>query len=57
MDAAKFYDHYTAKGWIICGDPVRDWKALARNWARRDEENANMSAAPLDYGEPEDFYR
>lgn len=31
----KFMDYYTSTGWIVNGYPVRDWKALARNWVRR----------------------
>lgn len=31
----KFMDYYSSIGWIVNGYPVRDWKALARNWVRR----------------------
>ena len=35
-DAGQFLDHYAAQGWTLPnGRPVSDWRALARNWARR----------------------
>lgn len=35
-DAGQFFDHYSACGWTMpTGQPVADWRALARNWARR----------------------
>ena len=34
-----FMDYYTANGWTIGGAPVRDWKAVARRWGRKEKEN------------------
>lgn len=34
----RFFNYYTARGWEINGDPVRDWKALLRSWAPKKEE-------------------
>jgi hypothetical protein len=36
LDASKLVDFYTSKGWKIGKDTMKDWKAAARNWARRD---------------------
>lgn len=37
MDAEQFYDHFEASGWKMKGGQViKDWKAAARNWARRE---------------------
>ena len=36
VDAEQFYDYYTARGWKVNGDPIADWTALVRNWARRE---------------------
>ena len=43
-DAQHFFDYYEANGWHIGQQPVRDWKAALRAWAR----NAPVSprAAP-----------
>lgn len=38
LDANRFVDYYTAKGWRIGSSPMRDWRAAARNWARRDAQ-------------------
>lgn len=36
VDAAAFCDFYASKGWKVGREPMRDWRAAARNWARRD---------------------
>ena len=28
-------DYYAANGWLLGKRPMRDWKAAARNWARK----------------------
>jgi DNA-binding transcriptional regulator YhcF (GntR family) len=33
-EAHKFYDHYTANGWKVGKNAMKDWKATARNWNR-----------------------
>lgn len=37
-EARKHFDHYTANGWRISKNPVKDWKATLRNWQRRFNE-------------------
>ena len=39
MDAQHFVDYYESNGWIVGKTKMKDWKATARNWARRDKEN------------------
>lgn len=41
LNAEQFVDFYTAKGWRIGAAPMRDWKAAARNWVRRDSGGAS----------------
>lgn len=41
LDAERFCDFYASKGWMVGKGPMRDWKAAARNWARRDQDEAN----------------
>jgi hypothetical protein len=36
--AAPFFDYYTANGWKAGRNPMKDWKASARGWARREPE-------------------
>lgn len=38
MDPEAFMDYYAACGWMTPKGPVIDWKALARNWARREKK-------------------
>lgn len=36
FDAERFCDYYTANGWKVGRNPMRDWKATVRDWVRRD---------------------
>lgn len=38
LDAQSFCDYYSARGWKINGEPIRDWKALVRRWKRQDDK-------------------
>lgn len=38
LDAQRFHDFYTAKGWMIGKNKMKDWKATARNWLRTDKK-------------------
>ena len=40
IDSAQFVDHYTANGWKVGKNPMKDWKAAVRTWTR------NGSSAP-----------
>lgn len=37
IDAGMFVDYYTSNGWKAGKNPMKDWKATVRNWARRDK--------------------
>ena len=42
VDAERFVNHYTAQGWKVGRNPMKDWKAAVRNWNRSDrKENSN----------------
>jgi hypothetical protein len=41
IDAESFYDFYTSKGWKIGKDAMKDWRAAARNWERRNNPTQN----------------
>lgn len=37
IDAERFVDHYTARGWIMTnGKKVQDWQACVRTWEKND---------------------
>jgi hypothetical protein len=52
LDAEAFCDYYGAQGWKLSnGNQMKDWKAAARNWSRRDREKSD-SAKAKDPGRP-----
>lgn len=42
LNAEAFLDFYASKGWKVGTQPMKDWKAAARNWRRRDGENGKI---------------
>lgn len=38
MDVDAFIDYNTARGWMIGSNPMKDWRAAARKWARIDRD-------------------
>lgn len=38
VDAERFVDFYSSKGWMIGKNKMKDWKAAVRNWARSDNK-------------------
>lgn len=44
IDAARFVDYYEAKGWSVGNAQMRDWRAVARMWARIDVDRAAKAA-------------
>lgn len=43
VDAERFVDYYTANGWKVGKNPMKDWKAAVRTWERN-----NTKAEPED---------
>lgn len=35
VDAERFVDYYASNGWRVGRNPMRDWRATVRNWARK----------------------
>ena len=46
QEAKRFYDYYTANGWKVGKNSMKDWKAAARNWIRRAGEYAGTGRQP-----------
>jgi len=40
VDPEKFYDYYTANGWVQgkARKPIKDWKACVRTWERNEKQ-------------------
>ena len=53
INVQKWYDHYTANGWMVGRSKMKDWKAAVRTWEHneygRSESNAKGRGHP--YGE------
>ena len=44
IDPQAFVDFYTAKGWRVGRDPMKDWKAAVRTWELRDGKKPNPNS-------------
>lgn len=38
VDPERFVDYYTANGWKVGKNPMKDWKAAVRTWERDDKK-------------------
>ena len=38
IDAQHFIDYYTARGWMLGKEKMKDWKAAVRTWEKRNKE-------------------
>ena len=45
VDANKWYDHYTANGWLIGKNKMKDWRAAIRTWEEKKEESQKPKLA------------
>ena len=41
VDAERFVDYYTANGWIVGKNKMKDWKAAVRTWERNNFQSGN----------------
>ena len=41
IDAERFVDYYTANGWKVGRNSMKDWKAAVRTWRRNSTQNKN----------------
>lgn len=52
IDAERFVDFYECKGWKVGKNPMKDWKAAVRNWARTDNSDNDNQKTEI-YETPE----
>ncbi len=58
--AEPFYDHFQSNGWKVGGKaPMKDWKAAARQWTRRDFGKKKISGDSIRPGTnmPEKWFK
>ena len=48
VDPQHFLDHYSANGWKVGRNPMKDWKAAVRTWERNGVNKKTGTAAELD---------
>ena len=52
VDAQRFVDYYTANGWRVGKNPMKDWQATVRTWERSDSIKQPVKAGSAqDYGQ------
>ena len=51
VDASRFVDFYTAKGWMVGKNKMKDWKSAIRTW----ERNSSGYQAPANQIKREDY--
>lgn len=42
VDAQRFYDYYAAIGWVVNGEPIKDWRAKLRNWEQSEKKETKQ---------------
>lgn len=61
VNAEKFVDYYTANGWKVGKNSMKDWRAAVRNWERSEDKKIWKTAKSgiPDYANAssDDFYR
>lgn len=45
-EAQRYMDFYTANGWKVGRNPMKDWKAAARNWTRNQSKYTDKHQTP-----------
>ena len=54
VDPQRFIDFYSAKGWMIGRNKMKDWKAAVRNWERgnngKSDSGRDPESKPTDWG-------
>lgn len=50
VDAERFIDYYTANGWKVGKNPMKDWKAAVRTW-ERSSQPAQQKTAGSEYAD------
>jgi hypothetical protein len=44
VDAERFIDFYSSKGWMVGKNKMKDWKAAVRNWESRDKPTPTVES-------------
>lgn len=45
VDPQRFVDYYSANGWRVGKNPMKDWQAAVRTWEKKDGENRTRGSS------------
>lgn len=48
IDAERFVDYHTSRGWVVGRAPMKDWEAAVRTWAKNERENQRPANPPVE---------
>ena len=48
-EAEHFFDFYTANGWKVGKNPMKDWQAAFRNWLKNDFDRGKTKVSEADF--------
>lgn len=61
VDAQRFVDYYSSKGWLVGKSPMKDWRAACRNWSasgyrgtdppKKQQTDYKSKLMSIDYGD------
>lgn len=57
LNAEAFSDFYSSKGWKVGASMMKDWRAAARRWRRRDIEEGKVPAGAKPSRPEDEIYR
>lgn len=52
VNAKHFIDYYTANGWKVGRNPMKDWKACVRTWEQREVTQYSVPEKPKPNTDP-----
>jgi len=55
VDAERFINHYTAKGWFIGKNKMKDWKAAVRTWEAKVNNEQPICSLSQKAGQASDY--
>jgi len=55
VDADKWFNHYTANGWKVGKNPMKDWRAAVRTWVPSNNSNIQSPKRQTAIQLPEDW--
>lgn len=50
VNPEQWFDYYTANGWRVGKNPMKDWKAAVRTWENNGIDNRKAPIEPVAYG-------